>query len=129
MQQNLEDSDGRVRSDWIEPEVLFWAVWRRLPRGEQAAIAREVVGGFLERVECAAAMDPRPGAQADPMEPHRHRIQPLLWGVLEAEPGALEADKDVRHEYRRWAAQREVYLARRPIWSPMGTTPPWEAEN
>ena len=61
---NLEASRGRIKSDWIEPETLFWAAWRALPAGEKAAIAREAIGGFLEHVGQAAAMDPRPGATA-----------------------------------------------------------------
>ncbi len=51
---------------------------------EKYAIAREAVGGFIERVHQAASMDPRPTAVADPMEWHRHRIHPLLWKALEA---------------------------------------------
>ncbi len=63
---NLEASRGRMNTDWIEPETLFWAAWRVLPAGEKAALAREAIGGFLERVEQAAAMDPRPEAAERP---------------------------------------------------------------
>ena len=82
-QLNLEASRGRMNTDWIEPETLFWAAWRVLPAGEKAALAREAIGGFLERVEQAATMDPRPEATDDPMEWHRHRIHPLLWEALD----------------------------------------------
>ena len=44
---NLESSRGRINSDWIEPEALFWASWKSLPAGEKSAIAREVIGNFL----------------------------------------------------------------------------------
>ena len=71
---NAEASGGRIKSDWIEPETLFWAAWRALRAGEKADIAREAIGGFLENVEQAATMDPRPEGERDPMEWHRHRI-------------------------------------------------------
>src|SRR6185436_20035030 len=36
---NLESSRGRMKTDWIEPELLFWSAWHHLPLGEQAASA------------------------------------------------------------------------------------------
>jgi hypothetical protein len=124
--ENLENSRGRIKSDWIEPEVLFWAAWKVLPAGEKAAIAAEAVGGFLQRVEKAAAMDRRP-VPNDPMEWHRHRISPVLWEALATRPGR-SAPRNVRRELELWGASKERYLARRPPWSPdKNAKPPWEA--
>jgi hypothetical protein len=124
---NLEDSRGRLNTDWIEPEALFWASWRVLPAGEKAALAREAIGNFLTYVHEATAVDPRPAARTgDPMEWHRHRIHPLLWQALvEAHSGA--ASDPVNKELTAWQAEQEKYLARRPIWSQIqGSKPPWE---
>jgi hypothetical protein len=122
---NLEESHGRIKSDWIEPETLFWAAWRVLPAGEKAAIASEAIAGFVERVEQAAAMDKRPHVR-DPMEWHRHRIHPLLWAALEAAPRA-RISKDARQELKKWQGRKKAYLARRPIWSQdKDNIPPWE---
>lgn len=122
---NLEASRGRMNTDWIEPETLFWAAWRVLPPGEKAALAREAIGGFIERVEQAAAMDPRPKAKDDPMEWHRHRIHPLLWKALEdARIGG--GDDPVGKELTAWQARRDEYLERRPKWSQVEEfAPPW----
>lgn len=125
-EENFATSRGRIKSDRIEPETLFWAAWRHLPGGERAAIAREVVAGYVERVENAATKDPRPRGHRDPMEPHRHRIHPQLWRALEDEPGALDVDAAVRSEHTSWQLREKEYLARRPIWSPLGTPPPWK---
>lgn len=123
--QNLEASQGQIKSDWIEPEALFWAAWQALPEGEKAAIAREAVGGFLERVEQAAALDRRKPA-GDPMEWHRHRIHPLLWKALEA---ASAADDPVRQELVAWQARKDEYMTRRPPWSQVkDLVPPWEED-
>ena len=83
---NRDASRGRMNTDWIEPEALFWAAWHVLPAGEKAAVAREAIGGFVERVEQAATIDSRSTADPDPMEWHRHRIHPLLWQELETSP-------------------------------------------
>ena len=86
-----------------------------LPRNEKAAIANEVIGGFIERVEQAHSVDPRVEIIDDPMEWHRHRIHPELWTALEGAPnGGL---KEVTKELKKWRARKEHYLARRPIWS------------
>lgn len=123
---NLEASHGRIKSDWIEPETLFWASWRVLPAGEKAAIAGEVISGFLEYVEQAAAMDIRPKAANDPMEWHRHRIHPVLWAALEATPASRVPNK-VGKELKKWEARKERYLARRPQWSQdEHNIPPWQ---
>jgi hypothetical protein len=122
---NLDASGGRLRSDWIEPEVLMWAAWKALPAGERGAIAREVVGAFVDRVTRAASFDPRPEATtADPMEWHRHRIHPVLWKALEKQKGLGASDPAAR-ELSAWSARRKEYLARRPIFSPVDLAPPW----
>jgi hypothetical protein len=123
---NLERSRRRIKSDWVEPETLLWEAWRVLPAKERAAIAREVVAGFVDRVHQAASADPRPGAQDDPMEWHRHRVHPLLWKALEEEPGALARKEEVREELRRWQEGRRKYLARRPVYSVAGREAPWD---
>jgi hypothetical protein len=119
---NLEASGGRMKTDWIEPETLFWAAWHALPAGEQAAIAGEVITSFVQWVEEAATKDPR--TPPDPMEPHRHRIHPLLWKALARQPKAAGAA--VRREWQAWTAERETYLGRRPRWSIKGAVPPWK---
>jgi hypothetical protein len=121
---NLEASYGRMNTGWIEPEALFWAAWRVLPAGEKAAIACEAIGSFLERVEQAAALDPRPVAKDDPMEWHRHRIHPLLWKALE-DASVGRTNDSVHKELKAWQACKDEYLARRPIFSQVELTPPW----
>lgn len=122
---NLADSRRRIKSDRIEPETLFWAAWHALSDGERAGIAREAVLGFLERVHNAASRDPRRRA-GDPMEAHRHRVHPLLWRALLAQPRALAADADLARETRRWRDQEAECLVRRPPWSVTSEKPPWE---
>jgi hypothetical protein len=135
---NLKASRGRIKSDWIEPETLFWAAWKVLPADEKVAIAREAVAGFVERVEQAATMDPRPEFQRDPMEWHRHRIHPELWKALDAEgtlstqPASLgrtgrgKVRDPAGNELAAWQERKDIYLARRPLFSQAGLTPPWE---
>jgi hypothetical protein len=123
--ENLESSRGQIKSDWIEPEVLFWAAWKVLPVSEKVAIAVEVIEGFLQRVENAASKDWR-RKNDDPMEWHRHRIHPVLWEVLSTKAGRF-APKPVMRELELWRANQETYMARRPIWSPdKKMRPPWE---
>jgi len=112
---NLEASLGRIKSDWIEPEALFWAAWKALPAKEKAAIADEAISGFIERVEQAHSVDPRAETINDPLEWHRHRIHPELWKALEASPNG--GTKHVKTELKKWHARKKAYLARRPIWS------------
>jgi hypothetical protein len=122
---NLEASQGRIKSDWIEPEVLFWAAWKALPTKEKAAIANEIISGFLERVEQAHSVDPRGPAVGDPMEWHRHRIHPELWKALEDSLNA--GSTQVTNEFNTWRARKELYLARRPVWSQdKENIPPWK---
>lgn len=125
-QINLEYSRGRVKSDWIEPETLFWAAWKVLPDGEKAALAREVVANFVERVEQAASADPRPEAKGDPMEWHRHRVHPVLWEAMAKSASGWKASDPVRKELEAWREKQDECLARRPIFSPVGDKPVWE---
>lgn len=121
---NLEASDGRIKADWIEPETLFWAAWKVLPDKERGRVAHEAVTNFVERVENAASVDPRPEARTDPMEWHRHRVHPFLWEALAAAK-LKDGDPAIR-ELRAFEAKRDEYLARRPIFSQTGTKAPWE---
>lgn len=131
---NFENSGGRIKSSFIEPEELFWAAWQVLPSRERAAIAREVVNQFAKRVEEAAAFDPRRQNElksdeppdADPMEWHRHRVHPLLWEALQAESEVLALDEPARHELEKFQQSAARYLGRRPIWSPTQSQPPWQ---
>ena len=124
---NLEASGGRVRSNWIEPETLFWEAWRVLPGGEKAAIAREVIGSFVARVEAAAGMDPRrTSRKEDPMEWHRHRILPILWDFLDRPEAGLKPGDPVRRELEAWKADRNKYLSMRPVYSLLPIEPPWK---
>jgi hypothetical protein len=124
---NLESSRGRLNTDWIEPETLFWGAWQALPAGEKAALAREAIGNFLTYVHEAAAMDPRPEASRyDPMEWHRHRVHPVLWQALLDAP-SHDTNDQVNKELTAWQAEQEKYLARRPVWSQVhDSPPPWE---
>jgi hypothetical protein len=125
---NLESSGGRMKTEWIEPEVLLWSSWHALPAGEKAAIAREAIGNFREYVHAAAAHDPRPAAQhEDPLEWHRHRIHPLLWKAIIEDPSG-DAQDPVNRELTAWQAEQEKYVARRPVWSQIpDARPPWAA--
>jgi len=121
--ENLAASHGRVKSDRVEPEVLFWAAWHALNGGERAEIAREALAGFVERVQRAAETDPR-GARGDPMEAHRHRVHPLLWSALATDREALTVE--LARELGAFEKEPERWLARRPPWSPLDERPPWE---
>ncbi len=120
---NLAASRGRVNSDRIEPEAVFWPAWQALKPREQAEIAREAVSGFVERVQRAAEQDPR-GSKVDPMDAHRHRVHPLLWSALAADRAALDAG--LIHELAAFEHEPERWLEQRPVWSPTGEPAPWE---
>lgn len=144
-EHNRDESGGRIQSDFIEPETLFWEVFRRLPLREQALIAREALGGLVERVTQAATLDARRGdrveaaadesalaeADADPMEWHRHRVHPILWQVLKADPTVLSADEDepLRREVARFHLDPDRYLTRRPTWSIGNLPEPWQPSD
>ncbi len=136
--KNAEASGGRINSDFIEPEALFWEAFHALPRPEQAQLAREVLSGFIERVTQASAHDPRrhpatprppwlDSVDSDVMEWHRHRVQPLLWSILQAEPEAIAGKEDaaIRAELGRFRLDPERYLTRRPPWSFSDDPEPW----
>jgi len=124
---NRDSSRGRMNTDWIEPETLFWASWRALPAGERTVVAREAIGNFLAYVHEAAALDPRPAAHRDdPMEWHRHRVHPVLWQALVDAPTG-DATDPVNKELIAWQADQDKYCARRPVWSQIrDVPPPWE---
>ena len=129
---NLDDSHGRIKSDFIEPETLFWETWHILSPGERSSIAREVVSNFRARVLEAATCDPRQQvaegepASADPMAWHRHRIHPILWQAI-ADDALTHSDRDpVLRELRQFHEQKDLYLSRRPAFDVHNRPPPWE---
>lgn len=121
--ESLALSKGRVKSDFVEPETLFWVAWSALSKGAKAEVAREAVGGFLDVVERATSMDPR-GPRGDPMEEHRHRVHPLLWRALAQERSPVKGDR-VRRELEIFESEPERFLARRPVYSQVGEPAPW----
>ena len=125
-QLNLEASRGRMNTDWIEPETLFWAAWRVLPPGEKA---RDRARGDrrLPGARGAGRDDgPAAGRPDDPMEWHRHRIHPLLWQALEAPRRRPERPDRTTAQRSGWHARRH-YLARRPVWSQLKNhCAPWQ---
>lgn len=123
---NREASRERIQSNWIEPETLLFAAWKVLPAKSKAAVAREVVTHFVDYVEQAASVDPRPGATGDPMEWHRHRIHPILWAALEAQPRVSNRKDPAGRELALWQANRKTYLKRRPPFSIAGLKAPWD---
>jgi hypothetical protein len=129
---NLRDSQGRIKSDFIEPETLFWEAWHILPAGERAVIAREVVRSFCTRVSEAASCDPRlptapPGSEPpDPMSWHRHRIHPILWQAIEQD-ATPHIDRDpILRELRQFKEQESLYLSRRAELDVQNRPSPWD---
>ena len=126
---NLEGSGQRIHSDFIEPEDLFWAAWHALPKGEQAAIAREVILGFSERVTEACTCDPRPQSSSppDPLAWHRHRIHPILWQAVASDTttATLQSRDPVVRELARYQQDEALYLSRRPPFDLSGGAGPW----
>ena len=124
-QSNLADSHGRLNSDWIEPEDLFWIAWNALPPSDKTALAVEVVGTFVEYVENARTFDPRK-PDDDPMEWHRHRIHPELWKSLQRGRKDLSVRSVAIRELDAWEAESDKYQSRRPILSPADIPAPWK---
>jgi len=122
---NLEASHERLKSDWIEPEELFWTAWKALPAGEKTAIAVEIVETFVGYVENARAFDPR-RPEDDPMEWHRHRIHPELWDALVSGRKDVADGSVAVRELDLYQGNSGTYDARRPIFSPAGIPVPWE---
>ncbi len=135
---NAESSGGRINSDFIEPEALFWEAFYALPQREQALIAREVLTGFIARVGESSAYDPRrhrkPGSpgwldtvDSDVMEWHRHRVLPLLWPLLGSQPDLIAGPEHaaIRTELSRYRLDPERYLTRRPPWGFREDPEPW----
>ncbi len=124
---NRESSRGRMNTDWIEPETLFWAAWKVLPVEEKAQVAREVVKGFIQRVEEAAIQDSRKESDGDAMEWHRHRLHPLLWEALVSVPQPGAENDPVARELQAWQDRKAQYSSRRPQWSQVkDSIAPWE---
>ncbi len=130
-QKNRALSLGRVRSAFVEPEDLFWAAYFAVSDVDRAAIAREAVMGFVERVANAASCDPRRDdaavAARDPMDAHRHRVHPLLWKALAGDAESKRDTDVVGRQLRAFQADVDGHLARRPQWSQdESAVPPWE---
>ena len=125
--ENLESSNGRLKSDWIEPETLFWSAWKALPLKEKAAISAEVVESFAGYVENARQYDPRKPS-SDPMEWHRHRVHPDLWKALGAAKRFLPADSPAWKELQAFRAGKKRYLSLRPAFSPIDEPEPWKQD-
>ena len=121
---NLEASGGAVRSDWIEPETLFWAAWQVLPEPDRARVAHEAIANFVARVENAATCDTREEFRADPMEWHRHRIHPALRKALSG--AGLPKSDPVARELAAYEEKEKEYDDRRPQFSQAKDAAPWE---
>ena len=122
---NLESSRGRLKSDWIEPETLFWSAWKVLPVPEKAAISAEIVESFAGYVADAHEYDPRK-PKGDPMLWHRHRVHPELWKALSAPKASLAGDSPALKELEAFREDEKTYLARRPAFSPLDDREPWK---
>jgi len=122
---NEEASRGRLKSDWIEPETLFWSAWKALPPAHKSAIAVEVIESFAAYVEDAHEFDPRKSG-GDPMLWHRHRVHPELWKSLAASKTSLAANPIARRELESFEADRKRYLSMRPAFSPIDEPEPWK---
>jgi len=122
---NLESSRGRLRSDWIEPETLFWSGWKALPAKDKAAISAEIVESFVSYVENASEYDPRK-PEGDPMLWHRHRVHPELWKALDAAKNSLGADSLALRELGAFRTDKKRYASMRPIFSPVDEPEPWK---
>ena len=122
---NEESSRGRLRSDWIEPETLFWVAWKALPVNDKAAIAAEIVESFAGYVENARQYDPRQ-SQDDPMLWHRHRVHPEIWKALAAANTSLAPGSIALTELDSFRADKKRYLSMRPIFSPVDEPRPWK---
>jgi hypothetical protein len=122
---NEESSRGRLKSDWIEPETLFWSAWKALPVNDRAAISAEIVESFAGYVENARQFDPRK-PKGDPMLWHRHRVHPQIWKSLAAAKTALAPDSIALRELASFRADKKRYLSIRPIFSPVDEPEPWK---
>ncbi|HVT02190.1 MAG TPA: hypothetical protein VHL58_02315 [Thermoanaerobaculia bacterium] len=123
--ENLESSRGRLRSDWIEPETLFWAAWKALPVQDKGAISAEIVESFAGYVENAREYDPRK-PEGDPMVWHRHRVHPELWKALAAAKTSVRGDSLALRELDAFQAGEKLYLSLRPAFSPIDEPEPWK---
>jgi hypothetical protein len=122
--ENLESSRERLKSDWIEPETLFWTAWKALPLKNKAAMSAEIVESFVEYVENAREYDPRK-PEGDPMLWHRHRIHPELWRALAAKKNSVPSNSFALKELETFRADKKHYASMRPIFSPLNDREPW----
>jgi hypothetical protein len=122
---NLETSRGRLKSDWIEPEDLFWSAWKSLPAMDKAAMAGEIVESFAGYVENARQYDPRK-PEGDPMLWHRHRVHPEIWKALAASKHSLGRSSSAMRELEAFLADKKRLLAMRPEFSQIGEREPWK---
>jgi hypothetical protein len=123
--ENKESSRGRLKSDWIEPETLFWSAWKALPVKNKAAISAEILEAFVGYVENAREYDPRK-PEGDPMLWHRHRIHPELWRALAAKKNSVRSNSLALKELEAFRADKKHYVAMRPIFSPLNDREPWK---
>lgn len=123
--ENLDGSRERLKSDWIEPETLFWSAWKALPVRNKAALAAEIVESFVEYVENASAYDPRK-PEGDPMLWHRHRVHPELWRALAAKRNSVRSNALALKELEAFHADKKHYASLRPIFSPINDREPWK---
>jgi hypothetical protein len=122
---NAESSRGRLKSDWIEPETLFWSAWNALPVNDRAAISAEIVESFAAYVENAREYDPRK-RQGDPMLWHRHRVHPEIWKSLAAAETSMPRRCVALRELDSFRADKKRYSSMRPKFSPVGEPEPWK---
>ncbi|MDQ6801050.1 MAG: hypothetical protein M3041_09460 [Acidobacteriota bacterium] len=123
--ENRDGSRERLKSDWIEPETLFWSAWKALPVRNKAAISAEIVESFAAYVENAREYDPRK-AEGDPMLWHRHRIHPELWRALAAGKNSFRSNSMALKELEAFRVDEKHYASMRPIFSPVNDREPWK---
>jgi hypothetical protein len=122
---NEESSRGRLKSDWIEPETLFWSAWKALPVKDKAAISAEIIESFVAYVENAREFDPRKG-HGDPMLWHRHRVHPEIWKSLAAAETSMARHSVALRELDSFRADKKRYSSMRPKFSPVAEPEPWK---
>jgi hypothetical protein len=70
---NLEASGDRIKSDWIEPETLFWCVWKHLPLGASHHCVRSYRGIPATRTRSRSTRSaPRHEPRSDGSTPTPH---------------------------------------------------------
>jgi hypothetical protein len=122
--ENLEISKGRVRSDWIEPEPLFWAAWSVLDAGERPRSRARP-----SPASSSACCRPRPRIRAATSTTRWSRTATACTRScgtrLTEQPSVLDGHPAVRREAARFQDDARRHLERRLAWSPAGDEPPW----